>query len=601
MKLALPILLCCASLGAAIIPADRRPLWTGNVGVRGGIPDSSAMTVYTNLGTSATYLTISNAIANCPSNQVVQLTNGTYNLTGSIIMQKDGVVLRGVGTNTILDFNGGGDIGIAAGENNGTYQHIPLNIVASQPGEPDPADTPTVSVNWTAGYSTGTSNITVASAAGLSVGNFVGLDQLNDNLLASSAGGEGPCDTCGRLRGTRSQFQWAVITAINGTTITIDPPLFMGNYASGLDPELWFADATWLRRSGVENLTIDGLHSGGLNPYSAMYLLFLGYECWVKNVRFYCLGAGHTHLETYGSMRCEFRGCELIGEAGGSLSYGMAPIFSTGDVFENNWMDGMTGPAAPGWSVQGLVLSYNYVRNNYQAYDSVVNSNWNAAAFTMHNAHGCGWLVEGNYMNTFLGDFIHGSGSHNTIFRNRLEGKNPGTYQISSCFTLQSTQHCYNVVGNVLGKVMNPWNTNWHTSLLAVGDPAPEPDRSIYLLGWMNGQSDFDPEVTNTIYIHANYDIVTSTNNGIVWTTNSDKTLPDSLLYASKPSWFVGAWPPFSPSDGSNIVRNDLAFTNIPAGYRYYFGSNPPPDGGSSAMGRLRVIGSARATRIIGL
>jgi PKD repeat protein len=72
------------------------------------------------------------------------------------------------------------------------------------------------------------------------------------------------------------------------------------------------------------------------------------------------------------------------------------------------------------------------------------------------------------------------------------------------------------------------------------------------------------------------YDVVTG---GITYNpTNADVTLPNSLYLASKPTWFGSlAWPPFNPTNppSSMLSANTMAYTNIPAGYRYQFGSDP--------------------------
>ncbi len=63
--------------GGDIIPLDVRTDWSG-VGVPGGIPNRT--TIYTTLTSTATLTDINNAINNCPSNQVVFLSAGTYTL-----------------------------------------------------------------------------------------------------------------------------------------------------------------------------------------------------------------------------------------------------------------------------------------------------------------------------------------------------------------------------------------------------------------------------------------------------------------------------------------------------------------------------------------
>ncbi len=80
-------------------------------------------------------------------------------------------------------------------------------------------------------------------------------------------------------------------------------------------------------------------------------------------------------------------------------------------------------------------------------------------------------------------------------------------------------------------------------------------------------------------------------NKAIVWnSTNSDHTIPVSLVHSSRPSWYGGVWPPFDPANGAALIANASAFTNIPAGYRYIHGVDPsagpvnnPPVASSSA------------------
>src|SRR2546426_589018 len=78
---------------SAVVPADRQNNWY-QAGVPGGIPNVTA--IYTTLNPGATAAQINTALANCPSNSVVFLNSGTYNLGGATIyIRKDGVVLRG--------------------------------------------------------------------------------------------------------------------------------------------------------------------------------------------------------------------------------------------------------------------------------------------------------------------------------------------------------------------------------------------------------------------------------------------------------------------------------------------------------------------------
>src|SRR5262249_11393508 len=80
---------------AQIIPSNRRITWGGNCGVPGGIPARS--NIFTTFSPGATAAQINSAIASCPSNQVVYLNAGTYNIAAINFGTHSGVTLRGAG------------------------------------------------------------------------------------------------------------------------------------------------------------------------------------------------------------------------------------------------------------------------------------------------------------------------------------------------------------------------------------------------------------------------------------------------------------------------------------------------------------------------
>src|SRR5207249_8596678 len=151
-------------------------------------------TIFANLTTANTLAEINAAIANCPSNQVVQLAAGTYALTDSVLIdRKNGVVLRGAGPDkTILSFGSGN------GYANVRFIGTPFN-------DPNANEPPNVR-DWTGGYAQGMTSITLSSTSGLSVGTMLILDQLNDNVDVNGSGIE-TASYCGRQLGGRVQIQ----------------------------------------------------------------------------------------------------------------------------------------------------------------------------------------------------------------------------------------------------------------------------------------------------------------------------------------------------------------------------------------------------------
>jgi len=176
----LALLLCISgnSYGqswSGIIGPGRAIDWS-QAGVVGGIPSGS----WTQCGAtiapySGSASTISSALAGCPANTYVLLGAGTFNLSSGIVMVSN-VALRGTGANsTFLVFTGnnncneeGADV-CFMGEN--TYY-----------GSPWIAPGGTQAATWTAGYSAGTTSITLTNvgSSGLAVGQYIFLDQAND-------------------------------------------------------------------------------------------------------------------------------------------------------------------------------------------------------------------------------------------------------------------------------------------------------------------------------------------------------------------------------------------------------------------------------------
>jgi len=103
---------CCSRVVGDVISADRVVPWVPGVtvGVRGGIPSVPAWTNATMPPYNVDRTGVTNAVPgllaawnDCPSNGAVILPDGTYNITGGLILQNgNGRVLRGTGSNTVL-------------------------------------------------------------------------------------------------------------------------------------------------------------------------------------------------------------------------------------------------------------------------------------------------------------------------------------------------------------------------------------------------------------------------------------------------------------------------------------------------------------------
>src|SRR6266436_2636348 len=277
-----PILLCVTTHSEAqtVIDPSRRIDWS-QAGVALGIPNRT--TICATLNPGATAAQINSAIGSCPSNQVVFLNAGTYNLSSGIVFNnKSNVTLRGAGPDkTFLIFSNGtsctglgGDLCIENGDTNDGYDG-PSNIAT-----------------WTAGYSVGTTSITLGavtlgSISNLQVGSVLFLDQADDT---SDTGQVYVCQTInvcsmevGSLNGRvgRGQQQPVVVTSISGSgpwTIGISPGIRMPNIVSGKSPQVWWLNGLPVQNDGIENLSMD--HTNTNSAIAAGTFLMNSYKIW---------------------------------------------------------------------------------------------------------------------------------------------------------------------------------------------------------------------------------------------------------------------------------------------------------------------------------
>lgn len=204
-----------------------------------------------------------------------------------------------------------------------------------------------------------------------------------------------------------------------------------------------------------------------------------------------------------------------------------------------------------------------------------------------HWPHGIMNLWEGNVGEGFQADGYHGSASHQTVFRNWFHGMSTNSVHHRMPIDLPRAEYYFNVVGNVLGWT---WATNTSVEYEMTGEPQWYNDTGcIYRLGYPNmgnnslkdvspvlvGYSNYvtsfpDTKVTSTLIRHGNYDFKSATQ---VWDGRiPDHSIPNSYFYTNKPAFFGNLrWPPFDPANPMAA-----ASTNIPAGYRYIMGTEPP-------------------------
>lgn len=560
------------------VPSDLRIVWQGNIGIPGGVPYRT--NVFQVIPAGVSLATLQAALNICPSNGVVQLTNGTYNISGTLTIP-DYVTLRGKGRGlTILNGAGGGagcvkfGTGTESGDANGTVRTL------------------------VSGFQKDSTNVVLSSVSGLAVGQLMVMDELNQTVIVpyvTISGTYGTANWVSRSSGTRALGQTVEIQAINGSTVTFWPPMYW-TLQTNLTPQAiaFSANGKW---SGAEDLTVKGNNTG----YHAMFQLQTTKYCWVKRCEIDYCDKNWVDL-LYETYRCEIADNyfhDAYAHSGGSDFEECINVAykSCANLVENNILLRGHAHVLVNWGSSGNVISYNYS-------DWVFDSNASGGARVLmydlcgnHGAHPMMNLFEGNICNQLHDDSYWGSSSHNTLLRNWCMGDSsifqPYTgrsawltnsaehaTQALHAFALGPEQSYYNVIGNIfgcsygashdVGKVITPDHRDYPTKLYLENYGYAEIS---------DGGNDYAIDNTRPYYtsiIHGNFNWQS---NSIVWDpTNSDRSIPASYYLASKPAFFGNRpFPWFDPTNGTLV-----AATNQPAGFTFIFGFPPTNTSGTA-------------------
>lgn len=565
------VLFICCSVNAEIIDASRRVTWQGNCGTT-SLVGSASKTIFTTMSAGSTAAQVQTQLGLCPANQVVVLSSGAYTFSGQVDWEdvNDGVVLRGAGmSNTVITFTTYVQAGMWMSDGNA---ESPLSVEA----------------NLSANGNKGDTTITLASVPSwVTVGRCMGIDALDDTAIvgkAGTSGGESYRDLLGN--GDRSLGHLVMVTAKDATTITFTPPLayafLTSKTAQIFQPSYDPSTTSPLRNCGIEDLSIvDSAGSGG----ERVVLMKASVGCYLNRVEIRSAADVPVFLEF--AFGCEIRGCIISNPRllGGGQGYATAIYhLGTSHLIEDNIITGCHNGLTVNYGGAYNVFAYNYEKDGTS--DSGQNPGMNT-----HGVHTYMNLWEGNFCeDKLLADWTHGSSSHGTLFRNRVTGDN-GTGDARTCVSIEYYNRYWNVVGNIFGV------PGLQNKAISHGGSTPEGSQgSIYKLGGeININNDYTPndsyDYTAGMFIlaHRNYDTVTA---GIIDEADvSDTTLPDSLYLSSKPPVFgILSWPPFIPTSPSTGT-NSMSFTNIPAGFRFANGTNPPAE--LAASGSAQTSGRA--------
>lgn len=529
------------------------------VGVTNGIPEVT--TVYTNFTSSASAANINKGIADCPSNQVVLLAAGTYTLTASIDWGggNNGVVLRGAGiSNTIINSSA-----------DPVIKHNDYAWFGDDTG-----------TSISSGATKGSTQIVVASGTSFAVNELMQIDCADDTNFVFQSAGVGRA-----LRTTH------ITTGVSGTTINFWPPLpFTYANSPKAYPNGYRPSAI---RSGIESMTLNSTAAA-----NSVIDYWNAYGCWVTNVE--VKGFGNAGIQWNDSLNIEVRGCiihDVDGFPANADGFGVYAYHNSSfnlvedNIFYNVWSAVFqSGSSGNAWL-------YNFVTNC----NSASSDRQQHALNANHGAHPLMCLWEGNSINQWENDAYHGSSSHQVIFRNWIHGLE--TDRMRNVKLVDVGRGCYyhSVIGNVLAS--SGVNALGSLAYQMTGVQTYTSMPVIYRSGYPNsGNNDLtetvdnqwqdtysitypDSGVTNTMLLEGNYDSYTDSQ---VWSSGS-LSLSNSYAYTSKPAyWGNLTWPAYDPASPGNATIDD-----IPAGYRFLYGTNPPASG-SSATRSARVSGTMK-------
>src|SRR2546422_1713678 len=281
------------ALWSGILDPSRAIDWTG--AGAGAIP--ARPTIFTTLSPSGgdDSTQINNALAACPANQTVKLTAGTFliNTTGITIRDRSNITLRGAGPHLTKLVFAAAALNGCGPPNGGSY----LCMSSHRNFFPPPGASDITIADWTAGFSQGTTVITLSATTNLVVGSTLILDQLNDDTVDpwptfpyicgnNSIDVNVCCIGCssGTGRSGRAQLQIVTVVAINGFNVTINPGLYMTNWRVGKTPQAWWPGSPFSAGVGIEDLTTDATADTAGEGFSVISFMKMEHS-WIKNVR----------------------------------------------------------------------------------------------------------------------------------------------------------------------------------------------------------------------------------------------------------------------------------------------------------------------------
>ncbi len=478
---------------SGILAPARATDWT-NSGISGGIPSGSWTQCGSTLSAGASTSTIQSAINACTSNHYVLFGAGTFTLTAAIHVNASNIELRGSGpTQTTIVLNG---YNILLGNGTGNQGSVPGGLGST-----------TLST-----LSQGSTVLTVGSTTGMSSGQIVAIMEQNPSWVTptGNAGNENSmwCLTpslnfFGCSADSASEMVQIANVNSGANQITIAAPGLSQTYSSGLVPTVVYWSTTGVySNDGIRNVKVDA----GTSTTSDFAVAFIFCnQCWAQNIA--VVNAHRAGIYSLISYRDEIRDSYVSASngAGAPTEYGIECDRCTLAKIENNIEFGVTSPMVVE-SSYGVVEGYNYALRT--ATDNVF------PTIDTHRAHNYDFLYEGNVAVNVQWDFVWGSASHSTGFRNQLLGNEPNATNYRTAVDINAYNRYMNMVANVIGDPT--YHTVYECSLSS--NPGAS-DVFEYDLGWSDScvsqnSTGYDSTVESSLMRWGNWDAVTYCANG---------------------------------------------------------------------------------------
>ena len=505
---------------AEIITSDRRIPW--DPGTRSELRerDQICSTLSPSGGDDAG--AIEDAIDSCGSGQVVKLRAGTFSIRSEISWRKSDVTLRGSGKDeTVLRIDSVMDDVFSFYNNMNDWQNAAIGL--------------------SSGLTKGSTEIVTSPAHGWEVGDFILIDQLNNEAgdpPFDDMGYYGECNWCSRNSGERLKAQTVRVVSVNGNTAGISPGLYQ-DYETDYTPQGVKYQGV-VENAAVESLKIDNA-AGRARRHFGLFFVFnsLFYDLELDSLR---AGSQSRGFWVYGGLWNTIKQCDIHTALSDQTDQGYGIFLGLGasaNLIENNVFHTLILAVAFEGSNSGNVVAYNYTMN------SVWFDNANRLMMLGHGGGSTWNLIEGNFIEgRFRSDAGFGTQHHFTLLRNRIE-QIQTSYGQNQVVDIEQGQHYTNLVGNVLGTVGFE-EVYEHENDNQAGDDV----KVVYRLGYEDpydsGASGNDAAVRATMLRHGNWD---SVNQSTVWDPMiADQSLPDSLYLTAKPDWWGSlSWPAIGP------------------------------------------------------